>query len=796
MRERPMLCSPRLTVLVVLVTLACASPVWAQRGQPRIGYVYPAGGRQGTTFEAVIGGQFLPSIDDVIVSGEGVSAESLELVKPITQRELNDLRIQLDELLARKAVVRKDFTALEKFRSFRNAKTDADDKDADRELQELKQKYAGAVWTDDDEKQLNAARRKIGNAVRRPANPAISELAILRITITADARPGTRELRLATSSGLSNPLVFCVGQFQEFSEEVSRDIPQQKSAIAGTSFAPRGRLTDAEMTVTLPAVINGQILPGEVDRYRFAAAEGQRLVAVAEARKLIPYIPDAVPGWFQATLAIFDAEGKELAYEDDFRFHPDPVLFYRIPADGEYVVEIKDAIYRGREDFVYRITLGELPFVTSVFPLGGQAAGETTVELKGWNLPERSLSIDCRNLAPGVYPVSFPLGRQDSNAVPFAVGSLPECLDEEPNNQPATAQPVVLPVVVNGRMNRVGDVDVFRFEGRAGDEIVAEVHARRLGSPMDSLLTLTDSAGEQLAVNDDHEDRGAGLITHHADSLLRATLPADGVYYLHLSDMQHQGGPSHSYRLRISPPRPDFELRLVPSSVTARFIGAVPITVFALRRDDFAGEISLALEDAPRGFSLSGGRIPPGEDRVRLTLNIPPDAGAEVFRLRLKGTATVGDREVTRPAVPAEDMMQAFEYRHLVPVEEFRVAVLGGGRSRGASILGDGPVRIPAGGTAVVRVAYPQSRMTERIQLELSDPPPGIGIKSVSPSDQGADILLESDAAAVKAGMAGNLIVTASAPGPGRANNNAPRANQRSRPLATLPAIPFEIVEP
>lgn len=789
-----MSCSSQLAVAALVATFVCAPPVWAQRGQPRVGYVYPAGGQQGTTFEAVIGGQFLPSIDAVIVSGVGVSAEPVELVKPITTRELNDLRIQVDELMARKAVVREDFTALEKFRSFRNTKTNSDDKDADRELEELKKKYANAMWTDDDERKLVEARRNIGTAVRRPANPAISELAVVRITVTADARPGIRELRLVTPKGLSNPLVFCIGQLPEFSEEVSRDIPQQKSAIAGTSFGTRKRRTNAEMTVTLPAVINGQILPGEVDRHRFTAAEGQRLVAVAEARKLIPYIPDAVPGWFQATLAIFDAEGKELAYEDDFRFHPDPVLFYRIPADGEYLVEIKDAIYRGREDFVYRITLGELPFVTSVFPLGGQAGGETAVELRGWNLPERSLVVDCRNWEPGVYPVSFPLGPRESNAVPLAIGSLPECLEEEPNNRLAAAQAVVLPVVVNGRMNRPDDVDVFCFEGRAGDEIVAEVHARRLGSPMDSLLVLTDSVGLQLAVNDDHEDRGAGLTTHHADSLLRATLPTDGEYCLHLSDMQHQGGPSHSYRLRISPPRPDFELRLVPSSVTARFTGAVPVTVFALRRDGFAGEISLALAGAPRGFSLGGGRIPASEDQVRLTLNIPPDTKPEVFRLSLKGVALIDGREVIRPAVPAEDMMQAFEYRHLVPVEEFRVAVLGGGRSWGASILGDGPVRIPAGGTAVVRVVFPQSRLTERIQLELSNPPPGIGIKRVLPFDQGADILLESDAAEVKTGMAGNLIVTASALGPGKSDKGAPPANQRSRPLATLPAIPFEIV--
>ena len=58
-----------------------------------------------------------------------------------------------------------------------------------------------------------------------------------------------------------------------------------------------------------------------------------------------------MPGWFQATLALYDAQGKELAYDDDYRFHPDPVLFFKVPEDGQYAIEIKDAIYRGRSGF-------------------------------------------------------------------------------------------------------------------------------------------------------------------------------------------------------------------------------------------------------------------------------------------------------------------------------------------------------------------------------------------------------------------------------------------------------------
>ena len=61
-----------------------------------------------------------------------------------------------------------------------------------------------------------------------------------------------------------------------------------------------------------------------------------------------------------------------MAYNRGFHFQPDPVLGYKVPKDGDYVLEVKDGLYRGREDFVYRIEAGELPFITSIFPLGGR----------------------------------------------------------------------------------------------------------------------------------------------------------------------------------------------------------------------------------------------------------------------------------------------------------------------------------------------------------------------------------------------------------------------------------------
>ena len=47
----------------------------AQVTEPHIGYCYPAGGRQGTTVQAIVGGQLLQGAKDVVVTGPGVSGK-------------------------------------------------------------------------------------------------------------------------------------------------------------------------------------------------------------------------------------------------------------------------------------------------------------------------------------------------------------------------------------------------------------------------------------------------------------------------------------------------------------------------------------------------------------------------------------------------------------------------------------------------------------------------------------------------------------------------------------------------
>jgi hypothetical protein len=290
--------------------------------------------------------------------------------------------------------------------------------------------------------------------------------------------------------------------------------------------------------------------------------------------------------------------------------------------------------------------------------------------MNGWNLDKATLTPPPKTAGPGVYSVVAESGRFVSNALPFALNTLPECFDEESNNDPAHAQKVELPVIVNGRVDQPGDWDVFEITGKAGDTLVAEVTARRLESPIDSMLKLTDAAGKVVAFNDDHEDLGDGLNTHHADSYLMVELPADGTYYVHLGETTRAGGQTYAYRLRLSEPRPDFELRAVPSRLAFRSKGSASVTVYAFRKDGFSDDIRLSLEHPATGFSSSTVTLPAKADLVRFAARTSLRDTETPVSLSIVGRSKSEDCDASAKAVGAEDWMQAFLWRHLVPAAE------------------------------------------------------------------------------------------------------------------------------
>lgn len=628
-------------VLAATAALALAAPKVKGQSRPYMGFVYPAGGQQGATFAVKIGGQSLDDVTDVIVTGGGVTAKVDRCFKRIGPQEITLLRDQLRELkAARKAAKTPDPAA-------------------------------------DD--LIARIEKRIEEYCNRPASNALAGLVFLDFTIAKDAVPGRRDLRLVTPQGVSNSLAFHVGQLPEHTRKpmlTAEFIVLGKEQLALRKRPPE----EEEVRVTAPCTVNGQIASGEINRYRFTARKGQRLVISALARQLIPFIADAVPGWFQPVLALYDDKGKEIAYQDDFRFKPDPVVLFEVPKDGEYVAAISDAIHRGREDFVYRITIGEEPYLTSVFPLGGHVGENHAVKMQGWNLEGATLKQPVKDARAGVQSVAAIAKGVVSNAVSFALDTLPETFDKEPNDTTAAAQKVTLPVIVNGRIDKKGDWDVFEFQGKAGQDIVADVFARRLDSPVDSVLKITGADGKMLAFNDDHEDAGNGVNTHHADSYAALKLPADGVYRVHIGDTVRSGGDEYGYRLRISAARPDFALRTVPSSVTMRSKsggGAGSISVYVQRKDGFTGPITVELKNPPAGVTCKPVTITGTQTVARLAVKCDLAATNKPIDLTVVGSMTQaqGQPPLQHDAVPCEDRMQAFLWRHLVPAPDLKALV-------------------------------------------------------------------------------------------------------------------------
>ncbi|MCK4275432.1 MAG: hypothetical protein KAX78_02895, partial [Phycisphaerae bacterium] len=409
-------------ILLFAVLLLCVTVTWGQTtiNKPQIGYLYPAGGQQGAVVQIIAGGQFLRGATNVYVSGEGVSTRVVQYIRP-----LGNLQKEQRQLLQKRLKEVRDMRYAELSGKSRSGsmpskkelpKKVVENKDATK-TEEVKLPDHQLLY-DLDNKSLRELAH-IANILFFPRNKQqlnrqLAESVLIEVTIEPDAAPGNRELRIGTRTGLTNPMVFQVGLFPEIRELE----PNNQKAYTEMPNLPRGTKVPKDKPIELPALLNGQIMPGDVDRFRFRARQGQPLVMEVHARSLIPYLADAVPGWFQATLALYDANGREVAFADDYRFNPDPVLFYKIPEDGEYELEIRDSIYRGREDFVYRIAVGEQPFITQTFPLGGKVGAKTVASVAGWNLPGTRLPLDTRPGYDCIRQTAYHKGKRLSNSIP------------------------------------------------------------------------------------------------------------------------------------------------------------------------------------------------------------------------------------------------------------------------------------------------------------------------------------------------------------------------------------------
>jgi hypothetical protein len=289
------------------------------------------------------------------------------------------------------------------------------------------------------------------------------------VTFPADTPAGIQHLWVKTTAGESARLPFTVDLFPRIAEHEPND-----SARTG-------------QRVTLPVSIAGALdRAGAVDYYRFEVRAGQQIG--------IQIVTAAVGSHLDPLLELVDASGTVVAESGN------GVLGFTCAKAGSYALGVRDKEYKSRDKMHYRLHLGGLPVIASVFPLGVPRGTETEVHLEGVNLgAERTVRVKVpAEAAVGsrlpvrlMTPAGPPLGEAS-----VVVGDLPEVRSAEP----PTAGPASVPVpgTANGRLLQPGATQSWRFTARKGQRFILEVNAHRLGSPLDSLIEVLDLHGKPV----------------------------------------------------------------------------------------------------------------------------------------------------------------------------------------------------------------------------------------------------------------------------------------------------------
>ncbi len=463
------------------------------------------------------------------------------------------------------------------------------------------------------------------------------------LTIDRDAPLGVHRWSCRTSQGVVPSMKFIVGDLPEI---VEREI----------DGAP------IPQNVTLPVTINGRIFPREnVDLWRFRAEKGETVTCeVASARLGYP---------LQAVLDVTTPDGRPVAgVRRKAAKDGDPTAWFTAPEAGEYQVAIHDAGFAGGQNFVYRLTLKSGPRIESFYPIGGRR-GET-VQLQ-FTASETGVKTATLSLAGAVGDSAtqrVQINDKHSALVTLHVDDLPEILEHEPKDAPAADVPAVpLPAMLNGRIDHPGDVDSWPIDLEKGAAVTLEIIAEKLGSRLDSVLTVSDADGKELAKNDDRADG-------RADSLLVFTAQKAGRYFVKVSDrFAGRGGPDFAYRLRATPVSPaEFALTLNNDAinVTRSTEDAPDATdpkakkrggpkVPGLRVDlvssaPLTKDVKLEIEGLPAGVTVENNIITPKQKFTELRFIAPPKTPIQTARVTIRGTTEIDGKAVTQQAsVPA-----------------------------------------------------------------------------------------------------------------------------------------------
>lgn len=591
---------------VLVVVGFCAGLLHAAVPVP--GYVYPSSLQAGTKSRILIGGMSMRGVCGAVFTGEGVAVTKVTQV-PAFPRSPGKTQIPwLKDWF---------YDILDGNLEHRELPPEAVAADTD---------WPQCDWWANldarDELELQVVSRFWYTPEYYPQpTPALDQQVILDVEVAQDAKPGLRELIVHDAASCSAPHPFFITK-EPHVVEPSFVIPRgedRKLRVPAILHLP------VELPVAVPPVtFDGQAWPGEEDRFRVRLKKGVRYTFEVTARELLPYQGDAVPGFFNPIVELFDPSGKEIACEDDFFYLPDPILSCVAPADGVHTIKIHDNLYRGRQDCVY--------------------------------------IIRCYEDSPGGH--AYTPQQRAFFCFPPPASHLPPSPSADVDVQ-------------NGVIDCPGRTVWNRFTVKEPVTLKFELFARRCGSPLDGVLRLYGPLAPSVPM------RSAPLLAEwdDVDKFLAGTIPQaicdpcgswtflePGDYCVSVTDREDRGGESYSYALCRSKLRPDFEIYADRSALLMKGTRAG----FALKvvcHDGFSGPIRIEGNDEfDCDAEIDSQSAEPAEVEV-----VDRKGGWTGLRsAQFQASATLPDGTVIRHRItPTDSAEQAFAYTHLVPQRAF-----------------------------------------------------------------------------------------------------------------------------
>lgn len=515
-----------------------------------------------------------------------------------------------------------------------------------------------------------------------------------RVVIPKTTPPGLYEIRLAGQSGVSSPRTFQIGNRPEVTEAEPNNTP------------------DVAKPVPLDVIINGRILEaGDQDCHRFTAGKGQRVIIECWAER--------IDSDLHPVLQLFDAEGHLLKVSRGY-YGIDPLIDFRVPADGDYVVRLHDLTYTGGANHVYRLDIDTGPRVALAVPGVIHRGHATRVTLLGWNLAQRTdapapaldrVEVEIPagkatptwplpvRLAPSQTPLDAMTWQLPGGHAPVLIGVTDVAVvhSSDDNHTPQTAQQIEIPCEAGGLLVEADEKDWYSFKARRGEVIYIELIGERMGSPVHLAASVLAADGQTELLRCRRDPRnigGLGLPTRHADPAGRFLAPSDGRYTVVVYNRTAgiHPDPRRSYRLSLRREVPAADVAVIPTGTSPRAINVAPggrmvLDVFAFRRRGARGSIRISAGNLPDGISCPDIFLGPDVSRGQLVLSA--DHGAS----QGNGRFTLWSAPVTAAPTARRDVRGG--------------TVVRGGRPNGWSRLthelalgigGDSPLRVTADG--------------------------------------------------------------------------------------------------